>query len=135
MGETQSVLRLSGKTSCFKERLKRFWWNIIKTWALSDLKLLDPLFNYLSWRRYWYKLASTPLKKSLKSLNELRIDPIGIYLLKVNNKNSRTRCKICSKLIIKRPEQRRWRRSGVFIVIFEHISHLVPVFLLLILNM
>ena len=30
---------------------------------------------------------------------------------------------------------RYWRRSGVFIVSFEHISHLVLVFLLLTLNM
>ena len=29
----------------------------------------------------------------------------------------------------------QWRRSGVFIVNFEHISHLVLVFLLLTLNM
>ena len=25
----------------------------------------------------------------------------------------------------------KWRRSGVFIIEFEHISHLIPVFLLL----
>ena len=30
---------------------------------------------------------------------------------------------------------RHWRRSGIFIVNFEHISHLVLVFLLLTLNM
>ena len=30
--------------------------------------------------------------------------------------------------------QRQWRRSGVFIVNFEHISHLVLVFLLLTLS-
>ena len=41
----------------------------------------------------------------------------GIYLLKVNNRNTR-----------------RWRRSGDFIVNFEHISNLVLVFLLLTLN-
>ena len=29
-----------------------------------------------------------------------------------------------SKLIIKTPKQRQWRRFGVFIVNFEHISHL-----------
>ena len=34
------------------------------------------------------------------------------------------RCEICSKLIIKPPERRQWRRSGGFIVNFEHISHL-----------
>ena len=47
---------------------------------------------------------------------------------------TRTRCEICSKLTIKLPERRHWRRSGVFIVNFEHISHLVLVFLLLTLN-
>ena len=47
--------------------------------------------------------------------------PVDIYLLKVNYRNTRTRCKICSKLIIKTPE-RRWRRSGIFIVNFEHFT-------------
>ena len=32
--------------------------------------------------------------------------PAGIYLLKVNNKNTRTRCEICSKLTIKTPKRR-----------------------------
>ena len=36
-----------------------------------------------------------------------------------------------SKLTIKTPKRHHWRRSGVFIVNFEHISHLV---LLLTLN-
>ena len=58
--------------------------------------------------------------------------PVGIYLLKVKNRNTRTRCEICSKLTIKTPERRRF---GVFIVNFETISHLVLVFLFLTLNM
>ena len=33
-------------------------------------------------------------------------NPAGIYLLKVNNRNTRTRCEICSKLVIKIPERR-----------------------------
>ena len=33
--------------------------------------------------------------------------PAGIYLLKVNNRNTRTRCEICSKLTIKTPERRK----------------------------
>ena len=33
--------------------------------------------------------------------------PVGICLLKVNNKNTRTRCEICSKLTRKIPEQRQ----------------------------
>ena len=58
----------------------------------------------------------------------------GNYMFKVNNKNSRTRCKICSKLTIKTPEQRHWFCSGVFIVNFEQIPHLVLLFLLLTLS-
>ena len=38
------------------------------------------------------------------------------------------------KSTLKTPEQRQWRRSVVFIVDFEHISHFVLVFLLLTLN-
>ena len=43
----------------------------------------------------------------------------GIYMLKVNNRNTRARCEICSKLIVS----------------FEYVSHLVLMFLSLILNM
>ena len=72
-------------------------------------------------------------------------NPASIYLLKVHsrntrklkvhNRNTRKRCEICSKLTIMTPEQRHWRCSGVFIVNFKYISHLVLVFPLLTLNM
>ena len=48
--------------------------------------------------------------------------PVGIYMFKVNNRNTRTRCEICSKLTIKTPGRCHWRWFGVFIVSFEHIS-------------
>ena len=54
-----------------------------------------------------------------------------ICLLKFNNRISRKRCEICLKLTIKTPERRHWRRTGVFIVNFERISHLFLVFLLM----
>ena len=38
-------------------------------------------------------------------MNNSRPYPAGIYLLKVNNRKTRTRCEICSKLTIKTPEQ------------------------------
>ena len=63
-----------------------------------------------------------------------RHNPAGYYMFKVNNRNTRTSCEICSKLTIKTPERCHWRRSGFFIVNFEHISHLVLVFLLLTLS-
>ena len=52
-------------------------------------------------------------------------------MLEVNNRNTRARCEMCSKSTIETPERRQSRRSGVFIVNFEHISHLALVFLLL----
>ena len=50
-------------------------------------------------------------------------------MFKVNNRNTRARCEIYLKLTRKTPERRHWHRSGVFIVNFEYISHLVLVFL------
>ena len=38
---------------------------------------------------------------------------------------------ICSKLTIKTPERHQWRHFGIVIDDFEHISHLVLVFLFL----
>ena len=32
--------------------------------------------------------------------------PAGIYMFKANNRNTRTRCKICTKLTLKTPERR-----------------------------
>ena len=54
-------------------------------------------------------------------------------IIEVNNRNTRTRCEICSKLTIKKLG-REWRRSGVFTVNFEYISYLVLLFLLLTLS-
>ena len=63
-----------------------------------------------------------------------RLIPAKKYMLKVSNRNTRKRCEICSKTTIKRPERSHWRRSGVFIVNFKHISFLFLMFLLLTLN-
>ena len=40
-------------------------------------------------------------------------------------------CGICLKLTIKTPEQCQWHRSGVFIINFQHISHIDLVFSML----
>ena len=47
--------------------------------------------------------------------------PDNVYLFKFNNKNTKKRREIRSKLTIKIPERRRY---GVFIVNFERILHL-----------
>ena len=56
------------------------------------------------------------------------------YIFKINNRSTRTRCETCSKLTVKTPERRQWRRSDFFIVNFEQNSHIVLVFLLLTLS-
>ena len=39
---------------------------------------------------------------------DTRFISAGFYLLKVNNRNTRSKCEICSKLIIKTPERRHY---------------------------
>ena len=43
-------------------------------------------------------------------------------MFKVNNRNTRTRCEICSKLTIKIPERRLACCSSVSIVNFEQVN-------------
>ena len=51
-------------------------------------------------------------------------------MFKVNSRNTRTRCETFSKLTIKAPEGRLWRRSGVFIVNFEtYFTHCSSVYI------
>ena len=71
-------------------------------------------------------------------------DPAGNCRLRVNNRNTRTRCEICSRLTIRLNmfnfNNKDTRTAplaflfGVFIVSLKHNSHLVVVFLLLNLN-
>ena len=114
--------------------------------------------NFKSWKHTWMLVtvfisSLNFWKKTLFSLNILQnpIDQIQIFkvnpkysnsqqkhslsdihLFKVNNENAM--CEICSKLTVKTPERRHWRRPDVFIVNSEHISHVVLVFPLLTLN-
>ena len=59
-------------------------------------------------------------------------NPANIYLLKVNKKNTRKGLKCVwkfEKLTTKTSEGHQWRRSSVFFVNCEHISHFFLVFL------
>ena len=109
-------------------RLDRSQENHSKLFCWSHLYVFMLFFTVvfiLSWQQLTYQRSVQGLVK------HLRIFPTGIYMFKVNNRNTRTRCEICLKLTKKIPEQRQWRRSGVFIVNFKHTSHLVLLFLLL----
>ena len=78
------------------------------------------MLNKVSAHRYTLGNNIYTIKNSLTS-NHLFI---------VNNSYTRKRCEICSNLAIKTP---KWS-STIFVVDFEHISHLFLVFLLLTLN-
>ena len=57
------------------------------------------------------------------------------YMPKVSNRNTRIRSKTCSKLSKKKSLRRHWYRSVGFTVNFEHIIHLILVYILLTLTL
>ena len=71
--------------------------------------------------RFTYNVPSEIWRRFLivNLLAVLYIRLAGIYLLKVTNRNFRTRCEICSKLTIKISERGHWRRSGVLLLILN----------------
>ena len=123
-------------------------WKIM-SWLLSDtaqkMKFsIKDFFSKCDQIRCFLRIWSDLLKKFLMenfifcvvwNMRLINNFLAGIYLVKINNRNTRTRYEICSKLTMKTPEWCHWRRSGVFIVNFEHVLRLVLMFLLLTLNM
>ena len=82
-------------------------------WSVQ--RLIQNPVKYLRWA-FLRKLLTILAKSSISDvwLTPLLLirrrysNPAGIYLLKVNNRSTRTRCEICSKLTIKTPERRHW---------------------------
>ena len=130
------VARRSSVVSINLERIS----HLFQVLLLLNLSIMLNL-NLFAAQKSWRKALS--LNWRLEGLNRVNCSlngkgdkmfsngPTNIYLCKVNNRNSRTKCEICSKLTIKTPKQRQWRHSSVFIVNYEHISHLSPMFLLM----
>ena len=100
-------------------------WNLLK----SSYLLGACIANFVCYCSYYFNWN----KMSTNKCSSLYL--AGNYKFKVNNRSTRARCELCSKLTIKTtPERHYWRRSGVFIVNFEYIPYDVPVFLLLTLS-
>ena len=113
---------------CFSSQ-STFQWKCIARFHSVSIKdhsssFLANFSEKLTFLTPWYETSQERRNVSFSGNLTNVLNPAGIYLLKVNNRNTRTRWKICSKLTIK-------IRSGIFIVNFEHISHLALVFLLL----
>ena len=118
---------------------KRVWLSLGKVFILQVSSLQDG-WQVLGRRGYLPPPTSpaSPIREqprkspTWKELRQLPNYLARIYLFKVNNRNTRKKCEICSKLTIKILERRR--HCCVFIVNFEHILHLFLVFSLLNLN-
>ena len=80
--------------------------------------------------RHWQSSFSTTAVSSPQNHVQFNPFPADIDLLNVNNRNTKIRCKICSKSTTKTSEQRQWHCwlwtyfttcSTVSIVNFEHV--------------
>ena len=95
-----------------------FWHNVNQNRCVHPKQ--PPFFAYVH-----FLAAVWPIHPSTCFWNVTYYSPFpaGIYLLKVNNRNTRTKCEICSKLTIKTPEQRQSFTlcSSVSIVNLEHV--------------
>ena len=100
-------------------------WNLFKVILNRFYTLFWCVYYWLWTSKCWLVRVVTPVRTI-----QLALGFIGG--LKVSNRKTGTRCKICSMLTINTTEQRQWRGSVVFIVKFEH---LYLVFLFLTLNM
>ena len=86
----------------------------------------EMLILEIYWRKFWLDNSRDHSFSTLAKL--ICAYPVGIYLLKVNNRNSRTRCEIRSKLTIKITERRHWRKrtyfsfcSSISVVNFDYV--------------
>ena len=82
-------------------------------------------------------ISCTTENRKVSSTNNLAFDdkPSDKSLIQIKKSSEIVQgVKYVQNETIKTPERRHWCRSGVFIVNFEHITHLVLVFLLLTLS-
>ena len=107
------VTLLHGCFSRFQNCLDGFqmrkWSRLTKSRMFSnDLTRSCPIpTKYSTWRKYGLTIFSRHFELLQNVIQAARSYPPGIYLLKVNNKNIRTKWEICSKLPIKTPEKRQ----------------------------
>ena len=94
----------------------------LKTWenfGFSDV--------FRGYKKHWPEMGQI-----CQICSKLKIVPVGIYLLKANDRNTRTRSEICSKLTLETPKRRHWLVNFehvivdwvIFTVSFKHIRHI-----------
>ena len=75
---------------------------------IQEVFLLQPKNTHQKISKYRHFSCSVTFEASIWKiyLSHIMFIPAGIYLLKINNRNTRKRSEICSKLTIKIPERR-----------------------------
>ena len=76
-------------------------------------------------KRIRYNCSIFPVWTSVMPFNHTFLlfhNPVSICMFKVNNRNTKPRFEICSKLTIKTPERRQWDRS-VSLLLTLNIFH------------
>ena len=96
-GQKKKKLKKQLSMEVFVTLSKQAWISFEKSWMIEKMSMAP-----LDVRQF---LATVIRLKMMKNAFYFMF-PVGIYLLKVNNRNARARCEICSKLTIKTPERR-----------------------------
>ena len=104
------LLKIAEKILNAQENLNKMF---LEEFPLTGLCKVWESHMRVSWEYFLFLIFFKPdMKFSFKSVCLNRINqgsyPAGIYLLKINNRNTKTRCEICPKLTIKTP---KWRQA------------------------
>ena len=105
----KTLLWYSASNDFYKQWLTmtiKFWRFKFYLWFSDDFREIRSLLihlNSLNFKREIWQQSHMKLQKLL--LGNCFPFPAGNYIIKVDIKNTRTRCEICSKVTIKTPEQ------------------------------
>ena len=99
---------ISSDTNLLSQLRQPIWDYIVSNCSSFALKNCDAVFSQIFTGNIFNSLSSEEqiLFETSYNLEDLCSHPAGNYMFKVNNRNTRTRCEICSKLTIKTPERR-----------------------------
>ena len=108
-------------TRKYNDLLKGIFWSekVTTIWKSTKVVGRSQRYSEIQWNNNWIetKRSNQEKKKKKKSISywsTLKPNPAGLYLLKVNNRNTKAKYNICSKLTIKTTEQCQ-RRINVFL--------------------
>ena len=99
---------ISSDTNLLSQLRQPIWDYIVSNCSSFVLKNRDAEFSQIFTGNIFNSLSSEEqiLFETSYNLEDTCSHPAGNYMFKVNNRNTRTRCEICSKLTIKTPERR-----------------------------